>query len=67
MRHNALIDDRDSFKSSVRVFADPSWGVRRRIERGARIVQHDKGAQLAIKIVAGKQIPHVKPVSDDVL
>src|SRR5437870_9696741 len=67
MRHDTLIDDRDSFKASVRMFADPSWGVRRRIERGARVVQHDKRAQLTIQVVAWKQIPYVKPVSDDVL
>src|SRR4249920_3235119 len=67
MRHDALIDDRDSFNASVRVFADPSWGVRRRIERGARVVQHNKRAQLTIQVVAWKQIPHVKPVTDDVL
>src|SRR6267143_1404327 len=67
MRHDALIDDRDRFKASVRMFADPSWGVRRRIERGARVVQHDKRAQLTIQVIAWKQIPHMKPVPDDVL
>src|SRR5580765_1177482 len=67
MRHDALIDDRDGFKASVRVFADPSWGVRRRIERGTRVVQHDKRAQRLIQIVAWKQIADVEPVPDDVL
>src|ERR1041384_6418596 len=67
MGQEALIDDRHGFEPTVRVFADPSWAVRRGIERGACIVQHDKWAQRSVQIVAWKQIPDVESVPDDML
>src|SRR5678815_1478513 len=67
MRHNTLIDDRESLESSVWMLAHPARMVRRWIERRARVVQHDKRAQLTIQIVAWKQISYVEPVPNDVL
>src|SRR5215471_18974446 len=65
MRQHALIDNCDGFEAPVRMFADTSRGVGRRIDGGACVIQHDKRTQLAVKIVARKQIADVKPVSDD--
>ena len=63
MRHYAFVDNGDGFKPTMRVFSHPTGMIRRLEVLRPRIIQHEKRADLAVEIVAGKEIPHGKPVA----
>src|ERR1700704_376453 len=66
MSHNAFIDNGDCFKPAMRVFSHAARIVGWREVLRPGIVQHKKGADLTVELIAGKEISHRKSVTDHV-